>query len=159
GRDGKLRWEIKGLMGAMDGQVLPNGNVLVAENSAGRVSERDKKGTVIWQHNVPNPVAVQRLPNGNTFIAAYNQVLELSPTRNVVYAHQRNTYIIFGAQKLRSGNILYITSNGTIVEMDTAGKELRTINLGANGNWCGVELLPNGRYLVALMTPGEVREI
>ncbi len=159
GRDGKPRWEIKNLLGAMDGQVLPNGNVLVAENSGSRVSERDKKGTVIWEYRVNNPVAVQRLPNGNTFIAAYNQVLELSPTRNVVYTHQRNGYIIFGAQKLRNGNILYITSNGTIVEMDTAGKEVRTINLGANGNWCSVELLPNGRYLVALMSQGEVREI
>jgi HEAT repeat protein len=160
GRDGKERWEIKSLFGAMDGQVLPNGNVLVAENSASRVSERDKKtGAVVWEYRVNNPVAVQRLPNGNTFIASYNQVTELRPDRSVAYSYQRGGYIIFGAQKLRNGNILYITSSGLIVEMDTTGKELKTLNVGGNNNWCSVELLPNGNYLVALMLPGEVREI
>ena len=161
GRDGKPRWIINNLFSAMDGQVLANGNVLVAENANNRVSEREKKtGNIIWQHAINNPVACQRLPNGNTFMAGYNQIIELSPNKTVLYTLQRNGYILFGASKLRNGNILYITSTGLVKEVDTTGKEVRpAVNVGSNGNWCGAELLPNGRYLVALMQAGEVREV
>jgi hypothetical protein len=53
-----------------------------------------------------------------------------------------------------------MTAQGTILELDPqSGKELKTINLGANGGWCGVEALPTGRYLIATMNNNQVREI
>ena len=47
--------------------------VLVAEYTAQRVTERDLKGKILWEVvNLPNsPMNVQRLANGNTFIALY----------------------------------------------------------------------------------------
>ncbi|HYT93770.1 MAG TPA: HEAT repeat domain-containing protein, partial [Gemmataceae bacterium] len=125
GRDGKERWTVKNLMGAMDAQVLPNNRILVAENNVGRVSERDlTTGNILWQHSVPNPVTCQRLPNGNTFIAYYNGFRELSPTREVVFTHALTpNFFIFSAKKLRSGQIVCMTSQGILIEIDPATKQ------------------------------------
>lgn len=156
------RWKISGFLGAMDAHRLSNGNVLVAENSANRVSERDKDGNIKWEHRIPgNPIACQRLANGNTFIAAYNNVMEVDAQGKTVYNHQRGpAFYIFSAHKTKNGRIVCMTAQGVILELDPhSGKELKTINLGANGGWCGVEALPTGRYLIATMNNNQVREI
>src|SRR5262249_40937233 len=162
GRDGKPRWAVKNLLGPMDAQVLPGGRLLVAENTASRVSERDlATGNVLWQYTFANPVACQRLPNGNTFIAGYNGFVELGPTRQVVFSHNLTpNFFVFNASKLPGGNILCMTSQGMILEIEPATrKTVRTLNVGVQGSWCSAELPPGGRYLVALMGAGEVREI
>lgn len=161
-RAGPPRWKVSGFLGAMDAHYLPSGNVLVAENSANRVSERDKNGAVKWEHRVQaNPVACQRLPNGNTFIASYHQLTEVDAQGKRVYDRNRGAgAFIFGAHRARNGHVVYVTGQGTLVEYDpVADKELRSINIGANGGWSGVEMLPSGRYLVATMNNSLVREI
>src|SRR5262249_32661485 len=40
-KGGAKRWSFGGVNGAMDARTLPNGNVLVAENSGNRVTERN----------------------------------------------------------------------------------------------------------------------
>src|SRR5262249_35951292 len=69
-------------------------------------------------------------------------------------------FYIFSAQKLRNGHVLCMSAQGVIMEFDPiANKDIHTINLGANGGWCGVNALNNGRYLVATMNNGQVREV
>lgn len=162
GRDGKPRWTIKGVMGAMDAQMLPNGRVLVAENSANRITERDLTGKILWEYRTPgNPIVCQRLPNGNTFVATYNSVLEISYDQKQVYNVNRGPqFYIFSAHKMRNGQVVAMTAQGVIHVFDpVANKEIRTIKTGNNGGWCSVEALPNGRYLVATMNSNQVREI
>ena len=162
GRDGKQHWKIDGVLGAMDAQVLPGGRVLVAENAANRVTERDLSGAIKWEYRTPgNPIACQRLPNGNTFIATYNQVMEITPDQRQVYLTTRGQqFYIFSARKTRDGQVVAMTAQGTILRFDPlTGKDYPSIQLGPNGGWCSVEALPNGRYLVATMNNGQVREI
>ena len=62
GRDGKPRWQVNNLFGAMDGQLLPNGRILAAEHVANAVRERDRQGKIAWEVKVPNaPIACRRL--------------------------------------------------------------------------------------------------
>ncbi len=162
GRDGKPRWRLRDLMGPMDAQALPNGRVLVAENSGQKVTERDLSGHIKWHYQVQgNPIACQRLPDGNTFIATYNQVLEVTPSHEVKYSINRGPgFYIFSARKLRNHHIVCITAQGMIVEFEApSGKEIRSFSIGQTGGWCSVEALPNGRYLVATMANGQVREL
>jgi hypothetical protein len=163
GLDGKNRWELTNLQGPIDAHLLPGGRVLIAEHNAQLVTERDQKGDIKWQHRVQgNPVACQRLPGGNTFIATYNAVMEVTPAGQVLYQHNPNANIggvIYDACKLPGGNIVCIGGRGTVMELDTAGKKLHTINVGNNGGWGGVSPLPGGRFLVAMMNPGRVIEI
>lgn len=161
-RDGKSRWRIRNIMGPMDAQALPNGRVLIAENSAQKVTERDLSGSIKWHHQVQgNPIACQRLPDGNTFIATYNQVMEVTPSHEVKYSINRGPgFYIFSARKLRNNHIVCITAQGMIIELETpSGKEIRSFSVGQTGGWCSVEALPNGRYLVATMANGQVREL
>ncbi|MBI1830735.1 MAG: HEAT repeat domain-containing protein, partial [Planctomycetes bacterium] len=161
-RGAAKRWSFTGVLGAMDAHSLPNGRVLVAENNANRVTERDTKGTVKWEFITPNnPICCQRLPNGNTFIASYNMVMEVRPDRTQVYRITPGPqFYIFSAHKARNGHIVAITAQGMIIEMEApTGKQINTVQTQTLGNWCSVELLPNGNYLVASMNPGSVREI
>jgi hypothetical protein len=161
GPDGKARWKMDNLQGPIDAQVLPGGRILVAENQGQRVTERDLKGNILWEKKVnQNPIACQRLPNGNTFIACYQSVLEVTRDGKEVYSHNnRPGFFIFGAHKLRDGRILCISAQGAVLILDSRGKELRTFQVANNGGWCGVEGLPGGHMLVAVMGNNKVTEL
>jgi hypothetical protein len=159
GTDGKVRWQIEGVSNPADVQLLPNGRLLVAECQGFVVTERDRQGEVHWKHSVKGyPVSCQRLPNGNTFIATYTELLEVTRDGQVVYSHPRPNSI-YCAQKLRNGNILSINSHGLVVEIETSGKEVRSVPVGGTTGWAGLEVLPNGHYLIALYSANRVVEI
>ena len=75
GLDGKPRWSLTGLQGPNDALVLANQHVLIAEQN--RVTERDLRGTILWKFEDIQPIGVQRLPNGNTFIPCNGEILEV----------------------------------------------------------------------------------
>jgi HEAT repeat protein len=159
GPDGKARWKVTGLIGPADAVALPGGRILVAEHSANRVTERSRDGKVVWQHAVGgNPVSCQRLANGNTFIATYNEVLEVTRDNKVVFSRNWQASI-YCALKLPNGHILLAHSGNKLVEMTTEGKEIKTVEIGNSSQWAGVEPLPNGHFLVALYADNKVVEI
>lgn len=160
--DHRPRWEIGNLQGPINASMVSANRVLIAEHNGKRVTERDLKGNIVWQHQIANnqyPIACQRLPNGNTFIATYNQVLEVTTGGKQVYSYPCTQGIIYSAQKRPDGRIAYVTSNGKLVELDEKGKELRSITLGPNAGWVTVETLPRGRFLVPQPAAGKVLEL
>ena len=166
GRDGRTRWSLDGFRGAMYAQALPGNRVLVAENMANYVLEKDLQNNTVWEFQVPagsNPITAQRLPNGNTFIATYNQVMEITADKKVLY--QSNVapgFHIFSAERTRDGKIVCMTAQGELIELDGSnGKEIRRFRAVQAGGWCSAQALPNGRYLIATMVAngGHVCEI
>jgi HEAT repeat protein len=165
-RKGEPSFRVANLVGPMDAQVLPGGRMLVAENGANRVTERDRDGNVKWESTIQggNPICCQRLPNGNTFIALYTQLLEVRPDQSEVYRFMPGPqFYVFAARKTRTGTIACVTAQGTIVEVDPVQqKTLRTINLGppvGGGGWAGIEPLANGNFLVATLNNNMLREV
>jgi hypothetical protein len=163
GPDKKPRWQFTVNGGQpLDARALPGGRVLIAEHSGGQVSERDLKGEVVWKHRVQNPVSCQRLPNGNTFIATYQSMMEVTRDGKVLYTYAAQYGQIYHAEKLRNGGFVYCASGDTVVELDATGKEVRhvsTKNAGTTSGWGSAERLPNGNYLVALYSSGKVVEL
>jgi hypothetical protein len=164
GPDGKPLWEILRLEGPNDIQLLPGGRVLIAERNANRVTERDHQGKILWQHHCSgNPISCQRLANGNTLIATFRELYEVTIDQRKVFSHaDRREYR--HALALPNGHVLYITRNGLLVEMEANSKrEVRTIrpaNYSAGATyWANLEVLPNGRYLLALGGSSRVIEI
>ncbi len=152
GPDGKVRWELKGdLKTPIDAQVLPGGRVLVAELNGGRVSERDAKGRVLWQHAVTTPIACQRLPNGNTFIATNYHALVVTPAGKEVFSYKpEQGFFMHSVQRLANGHVVTVSMNGVVREVDAAGRVVRDVSIQAEGgSWSGIEGLPGNRYLVA----------
>ena len=117
---GNVCWQITGIPGIRDAQMLPNGHVLVLENGGLRITERDITGTVIktiWDKPQPvfpplNCVGFQRLANGNTFIAMRHQIIEVDGDKKetVLYTRpQQNQQDIYTARKLPDGQIAFTT--------------------------------------------------
>ncbi len=160
GRDGKIRWEIRAT-GPMDAQILPGNRILIAEANAGRVTERDLKGNILWEHKVPGePINCRRLANGNTFIGTRNSVMEVTPAGKVAASHQLIVGGYFhGVGRTSTGHYLYISSTGEIGEFDSAGKQLRKIQLKDEGRWGEVIADGPGRYLVTNYGTGKVLQI
>ncbi len=55
--------------------------------------------------------------------------------------------------------MVYVISGGLVIELDTAGKEVRSIPAGDTSNWGSVEILANGHFLVCRCGRHEVVEI
>ena len=83
----------------------------------------------------------------------------MTADKKELYAYHCRKGIIYSAQKRPNGNIVYVTSNGSLVEIDKGGNELTNVALGANAGWFTVEALAGGRCLVPQPTAGGVAEI
>jgi hypothetical protein len=149
-RDGKERWAINNVQLPGDAWVLPRNRVLIAEYSANRITERDLTGKVLWSKDgLPgNPVSVQRLSNGNTFIATRGgAILEVDRAGKQIYLVQV-TGGVLAAYRMRSGSIVCLTQKGDCTQVDTSGKVLKSFATGYHPGDIGViDLTPGGRVL------------
>jgi HEAT repeat protein len=158
-RRGKIRWQIEGLMGPIDAQVLPGDRVLICEQNLNRVSERDLKGKVLWEQQFNQPVSAQRLPSGNTFLVGRAQIIEVNRTGKETFTHNRPQGDIICGKKQRNGQITFVTNQGLCVRLDPKGKELKTTQVPPiqihNGY---VDMLANEHVLVPLFGQNKVAE-
>jgi HEAT repeat protein len=151
-RAGKERWSINGLQFPIDAVVVGRNRVLIAEYHGQKVTERDFEGKIIWSKEglQNNPVSIQRLANGNTFIGTHNQILEVDRTGKEVYSINNVPGGFSSAYRMRSGKIVALTQFGQCVLMDTAGKQLKSFAMQRRrGGISGFDVLPNGHIVVA----------
>ena len=159
---GKLRWEIDKLAGPMDAQVVGGNRVLVIDNNGMRVCERETTGdkTIVWEATVPQAFRVQRLPNGNTFVACHNVLVELDRTGKEVRRTPLTADWLFDAVRLRDGQTALFNNQGVYTRLDASGKEVKKLNvpfnfaLGMNA----AEALPNDHVIIASWGTGKVYE-
>jgi hypothetical protein len=153
-RHGKVRWQFTAHY-PLDLRVLPNRRVLLCEGEALRVTERDFKGNIHWQVNTPTmPYNVQRLPNGNTFVAARMRLLEYDPAGKLIF--DRPIEELIGGVKLPDGQIVYLDAKGKCFRLDTAGKIVKTFESGQGADTgCVLDLTRRGTLLVTQPQRGE----
>jgi hypothetical protein len=163
--DKKTRWQIDGLDFPLDAQRLPGDRVLVAEYKGNRVTERDRKGGVIWEKRIDGPLAAQRLPNGNTFIATRTQVFEFDRNGKQVFAYARGTDdVIMKAQKLEGGDLALVVApaNGSaraeFIRLNAAVKQVARFPVDVRTSGGRIEVLPDGHVLAPLKDQNKVVE-
>jgi HEAT repeat protein len=150
-RHGKERWTLN-VPAPIDAVVVPGDHVLVAEWGGNRVTERDLKNNIIWQKQIrTNPANVQRLPNGNTFIAMTNRggIVEVDRAGKEVYSIDAPAANLVAAYRSPRGPIVCLLGNGQCVTMDTSGKQLKSFPTTGNSRVGGIDVLPNGYILIA----------
>ncbi|MHB1421615.1 MAG: HEAT repeat domain-containing protein [Gemmataceae bacterium] len=160
-RDGKERWAIHGVPFPVDAWVIGSKRVLIAEYNGRQISERDFKGNILWFRQVSSlPVNVQRLANGNTFIATQTQILEVDRGGKELYAINNVPGGITAAYRARDGRILCLARNATrCVTMNTNGKILKEFASNRDGMWTsGIDLLSNGHILITQPNRNKVAE-
>jgi hypothetical protein len=124
GQNNQVRWKVSNLTFPLDVQMLPGDRLLVAEYHAGKVTERNLKGDLLWQYRVVGPLVAQRLANGNTFIATDSQLIEVdrNGTRVSTFAFPTGERIMKAA-RLPSGETVCLTDDARVVRLDTSGRE------------------------------------
>jgi outer membrane protein assembly factor BamB len=139
---------------------LPGNRVLIAEYGADRVTERDFEGNILWERRIANPVNVQRLPNGNTFVVTVNgPIVELDRAGNIVAQINNLPGNIMAGARSRRGTVVSLTQNGQCFILDETGRQLGTFASGHHQqSMGGIDLLPNGRILVAQPNRNKVVE-
>jgi len=159
GMDGKARWELKTVQYPVDAQVVSGQRVLVAEQAGRRVTERDHQGKILWQYAVNDSlVTCQRLRGGNTLVATYHEIFELTPQGQKVFTHAVPNEVVYSARKLQSGNVVYLLGTGRLIEIDAHGTQVKTLALTIPATGLiKFDVLPGGRYLVPQI--GKVTEI
>jgi hypothetical protein len=161
GRDGKVRWQVEGLQYPVDAWVVGGNRVLVGEYNGMKVTERDLTGKVVWEKaNLPGRVVnVQRLANGNTFIAVQNALLEVDRSGKEVFAVRRAANDIWAAHRAPDGGMTFFTNGGQCVRVDRTGKEVKTFPLNAGGSWTsGIDVTAQGRILASNHNLNRVEE-
>jgi len=149
GPDNKERWKVENVQFPIAAQLLNGNRLLLAEHNRHTISERDiTTGKIIWTQQVLMPVAVQRLPNGHTFVAARNQLVEFDAERKQVYSYPRPQHDIVAAQKLRNGEIIYATNGGQLVRLNAKREEVKSFSVGRVNYYSGLQALSNNRVLV-----------
>jgi hypothetical protein len=160
GGDSKPLWRLDGLREPIAAEVLPGDRVLIAEYGGKRVGERSLKGDILWENELPaNPVAAQRLPNGNTFVACRNRLLEIDRDGKEVVSVKRPVRDVVGARKHPDGSTALITDDGWCRWLDAAGREVSSFPVpGPHVMGVGIDLLPNKRLLVPRFGQDRVTE-
>jgi HEAT repeat protein len=155
---GKTRWQITGLNGPQDAQVLPGDHVLVTESNSRRVTERNLKGDILWQKETGNfPLSARRLPDGHTFIVTRNRISEVDRSGREVLGIDRPGNDVMTAQRMRDGKVAIVSSQSTLVLLDSTGRELKSVRLQGVSSFAN-DLLPKGGALVPLSWQNKVME-
>jgi hypothetical protein len=152
GSDGKPRWTLSGLQGPTDAQVLVNQHVLVAEQ--GRVTERDLSGNVLWKVEGIQPISVQRLANGNTFIPCVGLLIEVDRAgKNVLRVPVPG---LVAAHRLPDGRIVAFDRQ-SIIQLDQVGLQIKQVPVMTGGGGSN-EILDNGHVLSLSPGFGDITE-
>jgi HEAT repeat protein/outer membrane protein assembly factor BamB len=169
--DGKTRFQLDGLGYPLDAQRLPGDRLLITENhnsapGEGRVTERDRKGNILWEKRIDDPLMAQRLPNGNTFITTRSQAVEVDRDGREVFTYNRGggEGFFMRGKKLDNGDIALVVSldsgggQSEFVRLDASGKQLARFTVEVR-TWGGrIDVLPNGRVLTPLKDRNKVVE-
>lgn len=154
---GNVLWEFKG-SNVSDIWMLPNGNVLFADNEAKEVDPRTNK--IVWSYKPEfgkggGTFGVQRLENGNTLVAenSTGRILEVDKAGKIVFELQmpnmkRGSHNnLRNCRKLKNGNYLVTFKAGKMVREYTPKGEVVQEMKTSNVAFSAVRL-PNGNTVV-----------
>jgi hypothetical protein len=151
--DDRPLWSIDRLGFPLDLQLLPGGRVLVADNTGNRVVERHPLGMVLWETNASGPLAAQRLPNGDTFIATRDELSEVDREGTVVWSVVRPAGDqVMRATRLPDGDTAVIgMTRQRYVRLDPQGKERYGFPVRVQTAGGRIDVHPDGRVLIPEM--------
>ena len=109
---------------------------------------------MLWKLEGIEPVGIQRLPSGNTFIPCNGQIIEVDRAGKEVLRVPVNG--VAAARRLPDGRIVAFDRND-VIQLDKAGKELKRVPVMCGGAGCN-EVLDNGNVLALSPAAGNVIE-
>ena len=160
-KDGTVSWEYPEPGFVMDGQRLPNGNLLycwysMTKDKQAGVKEITPDKQIVFEYKIAQEChSVQRLPNGATLIEdpANQRLIEVDRRGRIIHelklqvGHDQAHRVARQCRKLPNGNYLVAQEfDQAVVEYAPDGKVLRRIPV--NGMVFAVSRLANGNTLI-----------
>ena len=141
---------------AWGAEKLPNGNVLIASYQSNQVLEVNKHGMIVWNRTGINAMRAKPLADNHLLIADFggSRVLELNEDHQDVWS-VKTPENCFDAERLPNGNTVFCCPN-LIREVDSEGQTVRDLAIEGRAN--SIQVLANGRWLVANFGKGQVQE-
>jgi len=163
GADWKPLWSMEGLSGPNSVQFLTDGNLLVAERTACRVTERAPGGQIRWEQALASgPISAIRTPFGTTIIATFQEVVELDAVGKELRKHTHS----FGFREVKSfseGSLRCVTGDGNIQILNESWQVTHTVKPERHSQgaayWASVTDLSPEKLLVSLGGTGRLVEI
>jgi HEAT repeat protein len=172
GCDGKPRWQLSKVKVPCAVQWVGGNQVFLAEGSGeneheAHLTERDLDGKIVWGTKWKEQLVVltcRRLPDGNTFLAASESIVELGRDGKPIYEHRGVKFpLVDEAYKLDDNQTVRIASAGdSIVEVDArSGTEISKSKAPLPPQWRGqlrtrLRLSPDGQMFRLLIEEGKV---
>ena len=102
---------------------------------------------------------MQRLPNGHTFIATLNQIVEVDRSGKEMYAINNIVGGITAAYRARDGRIICVAQNGPVHHPGHDRQAPQAVRVQSHGGWTsGIDLLTNGHILITQPNRNKVAE-
>jgi len=128
---------------------------LCSDYTLGIVCIISEEGKLLWEYPAERCNDIWILPNGNFLFTTGNGVKEVTFDKKVVFKYDSKSDI-YACQRLLNGNTFIGECNsGRLLEVNPAGKIVKTINLlpdsidGGSAYMRNARRLENGNYLVA----------
>lgn len=93
-----------------DSKKLANGNYIIAEMNASRLTERDSTGKILKTTNIAAPLCIEPLPDGGMVVVCRNQIIQYDKDGKQLWTHQRNQYDIMTGCRMPGGDIVFVTN-------------------------------------------------
>ncbi len=163
GADWKPLWSMEGLSGPNSVQFLPGGNLLIAERTACRVTERSPSGRICWEQSLSaGPISAIRTPYGSTVVATFQEVVELDAVGRELRKHHHSSGFR-EVQATPEGLLRCVTGDGHIQFLNEAWQVVESIKPERHGQgaayWASVTSLDSDKLLVSLGGTGRLVEI
>lgn len=146
-------WKVDNLQFPLDAQILPDEKVLVAEHQGNKVTERNKKGEILWEKKIDGPLAVQKLEDGSIFIASKSNVVFVDQKgKEISEFTPPNAEPIMKANIASNGDLCLVLStpqgNAKFVRFDKTKKPIVSYDIDVRTSGGKVDILPNGNSLI-----------
>jgi hypothetical protein len=160
GPKNNVMWTIQNLRYPVDAQVIGAKRVLIAEYLKHQVVVLDFQGNQHWEYPIDQPIGCQLLANGNYFIAARRQLMEITRDKKTKFSYGTGATYIAAARKMPNGDVIMIDNVGKLTQLDGQGKAKgnpitvgRVYTLGGH-----IDVLPGNRVLIPEYTNHKVVE-
>jgi len=163
GNNWKSLWSMEGLSGPNSVQFLPGGNLLIAERTACRVTERTRSGQVRWEQTLASgPISAIRTAFGTTIIATFQEVVEMDSVGKEIRKHTHSSGFR-DVKSLPQGSLRCVTGDGNIQILNESWQITHMVKPERHSQgaayWASVADLSPEKMLVSLGGTGRLVEI
>ncbi len=132
-------------------------SIRAIENARNTIEEHTESGEICWSFTTEGAFSATKHPSGCVLIGLKDGAMLVGPNQQLKWRY-RTQNPVTSALALKSGSILLVQSNGTLVQLDDAGKVERESTLSLTRPLATCNLSPDEKLLVTYLAESKIFE-